>query len=166
VDLRYVIDASVGVKWAVPEEGAGDARLLRNAYAAGDLQLLAPDLYLPEVANTLWKKHRLRGELTGAQAVHALELLLAALPAIEPAAPLTSQALELATQFGRPVYDCIYVALALRLGCPLITADVALARHLGPSLGMVATPAQGVAMLATARVEHQAERSHEGPPPT
>jgi len=158
VNLRAVLDASVGVKWVAPEPGSEQARAVRDAYAAGELHLLAPDLYVPEVANILWKKHRLRQELSAAQAARALDLLLAALPEIEPTAPLISQALRLANQFGRPVYDCTYVALALREGCPLITADLALASQLGPSLGMVATLAQGAAMLAAARAERSAER--------
>ena len=60
-----------------------------------------------------------------------------ALPAIVPAADLASQALELAFAFGRPLYDCFYVALALRAGCPLVTADRRLVRAFAPATGQV-----------------------------
>ncbi len=46
---RYVVDASVVVKWLVPEIHTADAeRYLDAAY-----ELIAPDLMISEVANTL-----------------------------------------------------------------------------------------------------------------
>jgi predicted nucleic acid-binding protein len=90
--------------------------------------------------------------------IGALDLLLATLPDVEAAAPLMSQAPRLAILHECAVYDCTYVALALREGCPLITADVALARRLAPSLGTVATLPQAVALLSTTRPEREAER--------
>ena len=59
----YVIDASVAVKWFVPEVHSEHAlRLLRKKFA-----LLAPELIQAEFGNILWKKCR-AGELDGATA--------------------------------------------------------------------------------------------------
>ena len=55
----FVVDASVVVKWFVPEIHSQAARrllILSHAY-------FAPDLLFAETANAIWKKIR-RGELT------------------------------------------------------------------------------------------------------
>jgi len=43
------------------------------------------------------------------------------------------RALRIASQAGIGVYDCLYVALAEREGCELVTADVRLINSLQPS---------------------------------
>jgi len=53
---RVVVDASVAVKWLIPEEFSAHARMLLST----DYQLLAPDLLSAELGNALWKKHRRR----------------------------------------------------------------------------------------------------------
>ena len=54
--MKLTVDASVVVKWFVPEALSDEARLL-----LGDrLSLHAPDLVLVEFANTIWKKVRRR----------------------------------------------------------------------------------------------------------
>lgn len=49
---RYVVDASVAVKWYVPEENSDAAEMLLG----GSHELHAPDLILPEFGNIIWKK--------------------------------------------------------------------------------------------------------------
>ena len=56
---RFVVDASVAIKWWVPEVHSADA--LR--YLDPDIGREAPDLLLAEAGNILWKKVN-RGELT------------------------------------------------------------------------------------------------------
>jgi predicted nucleic acid-binding protein len=55
---RIVVDASVVVKWLLPEIHSEAAKRL----LADELQLWAPDLVWAEVGNVLWKRSR-RGEL-------------------------------------------------------------------------------------------------------
>ena len=114
----WVVDASVAVKWFIPEIHSNDARRL---LVEGN-ELIAPELLLPEVANILWKKHR-AGEL---EAVEAREILfeLRRLPMrIVRMAPYTEDALALAIKHQRTVYDCIYIALAVHEGSRFVTAD-------------------------------------------
>jgi predicted nucleic acid-binding protein len=115
-----VIDASVGVKWVVTET---DTDLARSLSAC---RLHAPDLFAVECANILWKKVRIH-ELTRRHALDCLDLLRRAPFAIVPARDLMVEALELAFELRHPVYDCVYLALALRRGVPLVTADKRLA---------------------------------------
>ena len=131
--LRFVVDASVGAKWFLPERDSDLARSLLVQRAAGQAQLIAPDLFPGEVANAVWKRCRLRQEINEVTAHEAMAELFAALPEMVPSDSLVNQAFELGMQFRHPIYDCIYVALALREGCPLVTADRPLAELFGPS---------------------------------
>jgi predicted nucleic acid-binding protein len=114
-----VIDASVGVKWFVPEVHATEAREWRNG--SDELHTTAFFFDL-EIANILWKKIR-RGELTRSDA----DLIVNQLPAL----PLIrhvehhflSSAFDIADRSQRTVYDSLYVALAVQLGGRVVTAD-------------------------------------------
>jgi predicted nucleic acid-binding protein len=115
-----VIDASVAVKWVVNEPGSDRASLLARA------RLEAPELLPIECANILWKKVRI-GDLTRKAAAERLQLLLEAPLSITGSGALLESALQVSFELDHPVYDCLYVALALRQGLPLITADARLA---------------------------------------
>ena len=112
-----VIDASIAIKWVVEEDGTPEALALRQR-----AKLIAPELLVPECANILWKKVRL-GELTAQEA----RLIRAGLEQqrlhITPSSLLLEPALEIALDTGRTVYDSCYVALAMLIESPLVTAD-------------------------------------------
>jgi predicted nucleic acid-binding protein len=114
----FVVDASVGVKWFVPEVFQADAQRLQNAA----FQLHFPTLFDLELANILWKKIR-KGELTRNEA----DVILAQIPLLpvtrHAIAPLLASAFDLAVQTQRTVYDSLYLALAIQLGGRLVTAD-------------------------------------------
>jgi predicted nucleic acid-binding protein len=116
-----VVDASVAVKWVVQETGSDLARSLSNA------SLEAPDLLLVECANILWKKVRI-GDLTRRDAKRCLDILLRAPVNVITGSELLPQAMDLSCELEHPVYDCLYLAVALRREIPLITADERLAR--------------------------------------
>jgi predicted nucleic acid-binding protein len=122
--MKLVVDASVAVKWYVPEPGSNQAASLLE----GTTQLLAPDLLVPEVGNILWKKTR-GGELNFTEAQDIVRALLSAPPVVLwPSSLLLQGAFEIAMEFRRPVYDALYVALAVVHGCRFITADNRLVR--------------------------------------
>jgi predicted nucleic acid-binding protein len=113
-----VVDASVVIKWCLPEVLAEAALRL----AASDRAFLAPELLAAEFANALWKK-QLRREVAGAAAAGILENFRRV--AIETCAlmPLLPSAFAIASAAGHSVHDCLYLALAEREDCPLVTAD-------------------------------------------
>lgn len=121
----YVIDASVAIKWIAPEEGSAQALQLR------DHLLAAPDLLLLEAGNAIWRRV-LRGEASNGDAEDAMTELHAAPVQWFPSGELASEALSLATALDHPIYDCVYLALVLRLGWPLITADARFRSALAP----------------------------------
>jgi predicted nucleic acid-binding protein len=115
---RVVVDASVAVKWFVPEELSTEARMV----LADEYELLAPDLLWAELGNALWKKHR-RRELDQRTASRLLRDFSRVPIKFHPAGRWTEAALELAIRQGVTVYDGLYLALAAGNGCRLMTAD-------------------------------------------
>jgi len=114
----FVVDASLVVKWFVPEIHSEAAQ--RWLDAAHDY--VAPDLLFPEVGNVLWKKVR-RKELAERD---ARQLIVdVAHVGIETVATrsVLEDALALALAAGVTVYDAIYLTLAIRLDTALITGD-------------------------------------------
>jgi predicted nucleic acid-binding protein len=118
---RIVVDASIVVKWLLPEIHSEAAKRL----LAEELQLWAPDLVWSEVGNVLWKRWR-RGELP-ADVVAALLHDFRRFPlSVHPSEPLLQAAWEVAHALDRSFYDSLYLALAAALDCPLVTADLKL----------------------------------------
>lgn len=114
---RYVIDASVAIKWIVEEEGTAEALSV-----LGNAQLSAPDLLVAECANILWKKVRLN-ELSEDQAMVAAQALEQAEVELLPTRHLLGSATALAVELDHPAYDCLYLALALERNRQFVTAD-------------------------------------------
>lgn len=114
----YVLDASVVIKWFVPEEFSDEARRWRTA---GGL-MHVPDFFFVEANNIVWKKV-MRDDLAHDDA-DAIAATLLDLPfSLHPATRLLPAAYKLACETGRTVYDCLYLALAIELGGRMVTAD-------------------------------------------
>lgn len=112
-----VVDASVAVKWVVRETDSDPADALFD-----DNELIAPVLWLAQASNVLWRRARI-GEITADEARSRLSELRNAPVASLPMEPHLDRALQLATEIGHPVYDCLYLALALHHDTHVITAD-------------------------------------------
>jgi predicted nucleic acid-binding protein len=122
--MTWVVDASVAVKWVIPEVLSDEADRLR----AGDDEMLAPDVLLVEVANALWKKTASR-EISPVEADRAFALVNESGIDLRPTAPLLPRAMQVARRLNHPVYDCVYLALAEREHATFITADHRLLRR-------------------------------------
>lgn len=123
----YVIDASVAVKWFVPEPHSREAAALLDP----TLTLHAPDLLFAEVSNALWKKTR-RRELRPSEARLVLRGLASVPLQVTPIRQLAAGALDLALEAGCTLYDAVYLALAVHHDCRLVTADQRLGRLIRP----------------------------------
>jgi predicted nucleic acid-binding protein len=116
---RLVVDASVAVKWYVPEVGSERAARLLG----GGARLLAPELLIGEFGTVLWKKVE-RRELSDDEATTLADTFLTVCPiTIYTLRPLLRAALDLAIRFHHPVYDSCYLALAVAQHCSFVTAD-------------------------------------------
>ena len=126
--MSLVVDASVAVKWLIAEEGSDAAHRLVEV---GD-DLHAPRLMASEIANALWRKVRL-GEVAPGRAC-ALMTAVSEMPVRwNMDETFCADAVRLALALDRPVYDCVYLALAHRIGAPVVTADKRFARALAPT---------------------------------
>ena len=128
--MNLVMDASVLVKFFIPEILSEMAEELSVRVAKGDLRLVAPDLIFPEVGNILWKKHR-RKELTQAEVRNIVDAIGSLPMEIEASKPLLPLAVDLGLACGITVYDAIYVSLAMIREMVLMTADRRLADIMG-----------------------------------
>jgi predicted nucleic acid-binding protein len=112
-----VSDASVVLQLVVAEPASAVVLDLFGRH-----KIMAPDLMLVECGNALWRRCR-RGELTAKQARSAHHDLASTSFALTPDRELAGAALELAIDLDHPVHDCLYLALGLRAGVPVVTAD-------------------------------------------
>jgi predicted nucleic acid-binding protein len=118
--LRFVVDASVGIKLFVEEQFSEQAQLLFTKLTEDPpVELYVPDLFFIECTN----KYMLRfgRSLEDSQADLA-DLNKLALKTVSTA-ELMETALVLASQKKLTAYDACYAVLARQLNIPLITAD-------------------------------------------
>jgi predicted nucleic acid-binding protein len=114
--VRLVIDASVALKWVLDEPDSAAALVLRED------ELMAPSLWLAEVANALWRTERM-GLLSSEEARGLLADLSNAPIVSFPLERYVEQALTLGMELQHPIYDCVYLALAMHHNVPVVTAD-------------------------------------------
>jgi predicted nucleic acid-binding protein len=113
-----VVDASVALKWVLPEEDSELAEALLDRRPG----LHAPAFIFVELANALWFQMR-AGKLDAAEAAGCMrDLREAPLQLWDGEEPLPST-LEWAERLDHAVYDCAYLALALHLDGTYVTAD-------------------------------------------
>ena len=121
----FVVDASLVIKWFVPEVDSDAARRWLDA----PHDYIAPDLLFPEIGNTVWKKVR-RGELSADEGQRlVIDLSIIAVEAVSMRG-LLPDAHALALSTGITVYDATYLTLAVRLETQVITGDDRFARRL------------------------------------
>ena len=79
-----------------------------------------------------------RGRILPGQGAQFLaNILIVRVPSHSALPDLLPRAYEIAEQMGETVYDCLYVALAEREGCELLSADDRLVRTLQPTFPFI-----------------------------
>ena len=128
-----VVDASLVVKWLLPEPDSAAALDCRRRWVTQGIVPAAPDFLLIELHNVFWKKLQ-QGQLTPESPI----LIAAPTFGLElnwfPFEPLLPQAWRLACQCQVSVYDALYAALAQQLHTSFYTADLHLVRRLGQTV--------------------------------
>ncbi len=131
-----VVDASVGLKWCLPqaaEQFIPHASALLDRFIREEIDFLVPDLFWIEIGNALWKLSR-RNQLSPEAATSSLAKLNSLEIPTVASNSLVPRALDLAIQYGRTIYDSLYVALARETSTEMITADERLANALAAYL--------------------------------
>ena len=116
--MRVVLDASAAIEVALQRSrGMAFGAILKEADV-----VLAPDLFVPEVVNTIWKYHQFE-HLSLDTCDRALEAALGLVDALVSSKEIYAEAFLLARTTHRPAYDMFYLALARREDATLLTAD-------------------------------------------
>jgi predicted nucleic acid-binding protein len=119
---QYVLDASVAAKWFTRHDEADrhKAVALRALHLSGRCTLVLPEFSLLEIVNAV----RFSGRAEEADTTRTVEVLEKLRLGIIPLDwELLRKATAIAWEFQVSLYDAAYVALAERLGFPLLTAD-------------------------------------------
>jgi len=135
--LIYVVDASVVLKWFLPEPDSASADFLLEEFLNEGAELIAPDLILLETANALWKRVKLRHELSPEEASLIYRDRLTLPLSLSVTGELADRAFQLAIKLICSVYDAVYCALAVERGCQFVTADQTFANKVGAALPFV-----------------------------
>src|SRR5438874_2270546 len=129
--MKYVLDASVAVRWFLESNDYDKARRLRRDYENRIHELLAPETVIWETSNALIKTERQKLIVPGEAKAHFYNFLTTQ-PVLHGVRPLVHKAMDIALQTRAGLYDCMYVVLAEREACELVTADDRLIRNLQP----------------------------------
>ena len=116
--MRLVLDTSAAANIVL---GTADGVRLFGVVEQADW-VIAPGLFQSELGNTLWKTVRF-GSLSQDVAIELYDDAIALVDEFVADQPLVIQAMTTALQHGHPVYDMIFVVLAQRYGCKLLTTD-------------------------------------------
>ena len=120
-----IVDASLVIRAFFPDELQEGAQAVIRDHVAGKVLLKAPDLLMFELTNAVWQAERrgrigpeLADEILGAVSGLQIELVK-----VE-----WEEMLAMARRFNLSAYAAAYLALAERLGEPLMTGDERLVR--------------------------------------
>ena len=128
-----VLDASIAVRWILPDEADAEATALRNRLIEGADRAFVPPHMRVEVARVLLREVGRR--LTREQAIDGLDLLSETPLELVDGPWLYTRSVQDAERFGigpAQFDDVVYLALAGTLGLPLWTGDLRFYRALRP----------------------------------
>jgi predicted nucleic acid-binding protein len=118
-ERRYVVDTNVLAYYALSTAPFNDEM---SALLSTPVELIAPDSWYSEFLNVVWQSIRFRG----ISLFHGLELLEEVESLLNWSAPVWSlwrEALVIAEEHDCSTYDTLFVVLAERECCYLLTYD-------------------------------------------
>jgi predicted nucleic acid-binding protein len=120
----------------LPEADSAEALQLRTDFVANVHELLAPDILPVECSHALTRAERQGIIAVGDADTHLVQLLRLGVP-LHAHLPLLRRAVAISSSARIGVYDCLYVALAEREKCEMVTADDKLIKNLGPQFPFI-----------------------------
>jgi predicted nucleic acid-binding protein len=120
--MKYVLDSNIALKWGLPEPDSPKAKQLRDDFQKGVHELVSPDVFVVEVAHALTRAER-QGKIALGHAGILWADIMSTPPRLELSGLLVPRAIAISSAMRVGVYDCLYVALAEREVCALVTTD-------------------------------------------
>jgi predicted nucleic acid-binding protein len=120
-----IVDPSVAARWFLPperEQLVDNALRILNAFTAGEINLIVPDLFWIELTN-VFRVAVQRTRWTAEHAQSALGMALELDIRTVESRQLLPNVLVNANQYGCSAYDAVYTALANQVNSDLVTAD-------------------------------------------
>lgn len=127
--MKLCLDSSVALKTVLPEVDSANALCLIGDFRKGIHELLAPDVFPVELGHALTRAERQK-RIVAPDGWTLWNGIMAHAPDLHASFPLMQRAFDLSSSFRIGLYDCLYVALAERESCNLVTADEKLANNL------------------------------------
>ena len=118
----YILDTSVVVKWYAPEKERDFKAAERVFYDLGEGKIIVKtsDLLIHELTNALLKGKKLTEE----KMTNSLKLFFQTkIEVVSSDLSLIKSAISLAIKYDLTAYDAVYVALAKKFSCQLISAN-------------------------------------------
>src|SRR5260370_18393840 len=129
--MKYVLDASVAICWVIPRRLTPKAVRLRDEYQRQIHELLAPAVFIDEVAGALTKAERQKDIVVG-QAAPLYARVMNSPPVLIGHAPLISRSIDISSRTLSGYYQSLYWAFAEPEGLQRITADQKSLNNLAP----------------------------------
>ncbi len=104
--MKYVLDASVALCWVIPRPLTLKAVRLRDGYRRKTHELLAPEVFIDEVAGALTKAERQKDIAVG-QAAPLFVQVMNSPPILIRHAPLIARAIDISSRTRSAYYDCL-----------------------------------------------------------
>lgn len=125
--MRYVLDASVALKWVLDEPNVDPALALREEFVNQKIELIAPDIFPIEVAHVISKGFRTR-QFSADEADAYLTDLTTSLPDLVTSQSLLQRAFQISKHTRTGIYDALYLALGEIEQVKVVTADERMAK--------------------------------------
>lgn len=116
----FVLDGSVAIKWVLPEPGSAVALALQDNVRNNVHEIIATDVFASEIAHVLTKAERKKIIPVGCALTHIFDILRDD-PTLHGFLPLLQRAVEISLKTRIAVTDGLFVALAERENCDLLT---------------------------------------------
>jgi predicted nucleic acid-binding protein len=116
-----VLDTSAAIQWLLK---GPEAHLVHPVLQDAEW-ICAPDLFVAELANVLWKYHRFQN-LALPNCEQSLTEGMRLVNELVPMKELSAEAFSMACLASKPTYDMFYLVLARRRNSPLLTMDKSL----------------------------------------
>lgn len=117
--MTQVLDSSVIAKWYFPEEYQQKSLKLKRLHIENQITITAPKLLLFELGNVFVKRGLNQRDFND----NFQKLLNFEIDFVETDLVLLESTFAVARQYRITFYDAVYVALAQKLKCDLVTDD-------------------------------------------
>ncbi len=120
--VAYVVDTSVLIQGYINDPNTKRMHELLRLATNSNVSLIVPEFALVECANVLWKRVRFHGADQENTLQRIKDVIISPLQ-VYSSLGLLPRALDIGLAQTLAVYDCVHIALAENLQCPLITID-------------------------------------------